>query len=171
MTSGGAFSQQLLTFGQSILLGISVGVLYDLLRPFRLLLPRVAPLLDGAFCAAVGSVSFLFLLRRGSGELRGFLVVGALGGAVLFFCAFSAWLRPVWAFWANTLQWTAERLLRPARRLKSFCKKTVRQGKNLFYFARKCYTIRRTKWGRRRHAWQKGPKSGETQKRAWRQSL
>ena len=40
-------SQQLLVFVQSILLGLAIGSLYDLLRPFRLRLPRVAPLLDG----------------------------------------------------------------------------------------------------------------------------
>lgn len=171
MTTGGVFSQQLLTFGQSILLGVSVGILYDLLRPFRLLLPRIAPLLDGAFCAAAGSCCFLFLLRRGSGELRGFLVVGALGGAVLFFCAFSAWLRPVWRFWADTLLYVTRLLARPAAWTKSFLRKTVQRGKNLFYFAGKCYTIRKTKWGRRRHAWQKEPKTRKTQKRVWRQRL
>lgn len=168
---GGLFSQQLLTFGQSVLLGISVGILYDLLRPFRLLLPRIAPLLDGLFCAAVGGGSFLFLLRRGSGELRGFLIVGILGGVVLFFCMFSEWLRPVWRFWTDTLMWMVSMLIRPIRRIKNFCKKTVRHGKNLFYFARKCYTIRRTKWGRRRHTWQETRKSVPRHGPAWRRSL
>jgi len=31
------------------------------------------------------------------------VMVGALGGAELFFCAFSENLRPLWAFWADTL--------------------------------------------------------------------
>lgn len=168
---GGLFSQQLLAFGQSVLLGLSVGILYDLLRPFRLLLPRIAPLLDALFCAAAGGGSFLFLLRCGSGELRGFLIVGALGGTVLFFCAFSEWLRPVWKFWTDTLMWMVHMLIRPVRRIKNFCKKTVRQGKNLFYFIRKCYTIRRTKWGRRRHTWQEKRKSGPRHGPASRRSL
>ena len=51
--------------------------------------PRLTGLLDGIYCLTVGTVSFLFLLRRADGELRGFLVLGALGGAVLFFCVFS----------------------------------------------------------------------------------
>ena len=40
-------SQQLLVFVQSILLGLAIVSLSDLLRPVRLRLPRVAPLLAG----------------------------------------------------------------------------------------------------------------------------
>ena len=80
---GSPVSVQLLAFGQSILLGLSAGVLYDVLRPFRLRCPRITTLLDGAYCLTVGAVSFLFLLRRADGELRGFLVLGALGGGHL----------------------------------------------------------------------------------------
>ena len=36
-------AQQLLVFGQSILLGLSAGLLYDLLRPFRVRAPRAPP--------------------------------------------------------------------------------------------------------------------------------
>ena len=57
-------AQQLLVFGQSILLGLSAGLLYDLLRPFRVRAPRATALLDGAYCLAVGGAMFLFLLRR-----------------------------------------------------------------------------------------------------------
>ena len=89
-------AQQLLMFGQSILLGLSAGLLYDLLRPFRVRAPRATGLLDGAYCLTVCGAMFLFLLRRAEGQLRGFVIVGALGGAVLFFCAFSELLRPLW---------------------------------------------------------------------------
>ena len=65
---GNQISQQLTTFGQSILLGVAAAVLYDLLRPFRLRLPRFTALLDGAYCLAVGAAAFLFLLRRGEGN-------------------------------------------------------------------------------------------------------
>ena len=88
-------AQQLLVFGQSILLGLSAGLLYDLLRPFRVRAPRATGWLDGAYCLAVGGAMFLFLLRRGAGQLRGFVILGAVGGAVLYFCAFSEPLRPL----------------------------------------------------------------------------
>ena len=54
---GSPVSAQLLAFGQSILLGLSAGVLYDLLRPFRLRWPRLTGLLDGIYCLTVGTVS------------------------------------------------------------------------------------------------------------------
>ena len=140
-------AQQMLVFGQSILLGLSAGLLYDLLRPFRVRAPRFTGVLDGAYCLIVGSVMFLFLLRRGAGQLRGFVLVGALGGAVLFFCAFSELLRPLWAFWADTLAFLWRMLCLPARWARIFCKKILRFGKNLFYFWRKCFTIKKSGYG------------------------
>ena len=103
MTMGNMPSQQLALFGQAILLGISMGVLYDLLRPFRLKLPRLTTVWDIVYCLAVGAVFLTFVLERGAGELRGFMMLGAAGGMVLFFCVFSAILTPVWDFWADTL--------------------------------------------------------------------
>ena len=134
-------SQQLTAFALSILLGLSAGVLYDLLRPFRLRFPRLTPLLDTAYCLLVSGAGFLFLLRRSGGELRGFLILGAVGGAVLFFCAFSQLLRPVWAFWADTVVLLGRLAVFPLAWLRQFWKKTRRWAKNIFYFAGKCYTI------------------------------
>ena len=57
---------------QAILLGSVSAVVYDLLRPFRLRFPRCALWLDGAYTLAVGIAAFAFLLRRGTGELRGY---------------------------------------------------------------------------------------------------
>ena len=61
---GNQISQQMLTFVQSILLGLAAGVLYDLLRPFRLRRPSLTALLDAGYCLSVGAGAFLFLLRR-----------------------------------------------------------------------------------------------------------
>ena len=95
MTMGNQPSQQLLLFAQSVLLGLSAGIVYDLLRPFRLKLPRSTHLLDGGYCLAAGTVFFSFILRQGDGELRGFMLLGAVGGAVIFFCTVSQPLQPV----------------------------------------------------------------------------
>ena len=51
-------SQQLLTFLWSILLGLAAGLLYDLLRPFRLRLPRLTAALDLLYCLTAGSAVF-----------------------------------------------------------------------------------------------------------------
>ena len=47
-------SGQLILFGQSVLLGLTAGLLYDLLRAFRLRLPRCAALWDALYCLCVG---------------------------------------------------------------------------------------------------------------------
>ena len=110
---GNQVSQQLLVFGQSTLLGLCAGLLYDLLRPFRLRRPGLTGLLDVLYCLLAGTVVFLFLLRGADGQLRSFMVLGTLGGAVLFFGAFSELLRPVWIFWADTLAYFAHLLSLP----------------------------------------------------------
>ncbi|MBQ8851163.1 MAG: spore cortex biosynthesis protein YabQ [Oscillibacter sp.] len=130
-------------FLQSILLGAGAAVVYDFLRPFRLRFRRCAPFLDGAYPLAVGAAAFAFLLRRAEGELRGFLVVGAIGGAVLYAAGMSELLRPLWDFWAETAVELVRLGLLPVKAAAAFAKKMVRRGKNLFYFARKCYTIRK----------------------------
>ncbi|MBQ9329548.1 MAG: hypothetical protein IJ221_00970 [Oscillibacter sp.] len=119
-------------------------MVYDLLRPFRRLLPRLAPWLDLGFGLAAFAAAFLFLLRAAEGELRGFAVLGAGGGTVVYGGLFSHALEPVWQFWADTLACTAKFLSLPLVRAKIFCKKLARKGKKLFYFAGKCYTIGKT---------------------------
>ena len=130
-------SRQLALFGQSVLLGLAAGLLYDLLRAFRLRLPRSTALWDALYCLAVGTGLFFFTLRQAEGLLRGYVVLGALGGAVLFFCLLSSLLRPVWDFWVDTLAFFLRLCALPLQWLKNFCKKVARRGKNLFYFSGK----------------------------------
>ena len=78
-----ALSQPLLLFCQAILLGMAAALLYDLLRAFRLRLPRLTSALDILYCMAAGLAVFLFMLRRAQGQLRLYLLLGAVGGGVL----------------------------------------------------------------------------------------
>ena len=94
-------TEQLRTFLLSILLGLGAGVLYDLLRAVRLRHPRLTAPLDLLYCQAVGLAVFLFVLRQSDGQLRGFILLGGLGGGVLFFSLLSRPLRPVWDFWMD----------------------------------------------------------------------
>ena len=142
-----ALSQPLLLFCQAILLGMAAALLYDLLRAFRLRLPRLTSALDILYCMAAGLAVFLFMLRRAQGQLRLYLLLGAVGGGVLFFTAFSPFLRPVWDFWVDTLAFLLHLTAIPLRGAENLCKKIGRWGKNLFYFIRKCYTIKNTKQG------------------------
>lgn len=142
-------TRQLLQFLQSVLLGVSAGAFYDFLRPFRALFPRLTPLFDFLYGLALTVTVSVFLLRPADGELRGYMLFGAVGGAVVFFGALSRPLRPVWRFWAETASETVRLALTPLACLKIFLKKLAAGVKNLFYFAGKCYTITKGPWDRR----------------------
>ena len=66
----------LLTFFQAVLLGLSAGLVYDLLRALRLRLPRLTAPLDILYCLTAGAAAFLFLLRRAQGQLRVYMLLG-----------------------------------------------------------------------------------------------
>lgn len=77
-------------------------------------------MLDAVYCLCVGTGLFLFVLRRSAGLLRGYVLLGGLGGAVLYFCLLSAPLRPVWSFWVDTLAFLAHLLTFPWFGRKTF---------------------------------------------------
>ena len=138
-------SAQLVMFGQSILLGLAVGLLYDLLRPVRLRVPWLAGFLDSLYCLAAAAAVFLFTIRQAEGQLRLYVLLGILGGGALFFGLFSAPLRPVWDFWADAAGDLLRLLAIPGRGLLAVCKKMWKAEKNLFYFCKKYYTIESTR--------------------------
>ncbi|MCI2058802.1 MAG: septum formation initiator family protein [Oscillibacter sp.] len=134
-------SSQLILFGQSVLLGMGGGLLYDLLRPLRTRRPRLTGLSDVLYCLAGLLCLFLFVLRRAGGELRIYALLGLGGGAVLHFSFFSQILRPVWDFWADTLAGALRLLSLPVRKIAALCKKVMCELRNLFYFMKKWVTI------------------------------
>jgi biotin transport system substrate-specific component len=83
---------------QAALLGAGAAALYDMLRPFRLRFPRCAPWLDGAYVLTAAVAAFAFLLRRGSGELRGFLLCGGV-----YWLASTLGKRKSWQLWGMAL--------------------------------------------------------------------
>ena len=115
-------------FLRSIALGGALGLVYDLLRALRKLGGGAwGALLDVLYCLLTACALFFFVLA-GEGELRIFVLLGALGGAVLFFCLLSRPLRPLWDFWL-------EILLSPFRLAAGLLKKIGRYCKKLFSFA------------------------------------
>ena len=131
---GNIVSEQLLLFLRSVLLGGVLGLLYDLLRPFRRLGGRLwGGLLDALYGLTTVSAVFLFVMA-GDGELRVFILMGALGGAVLFFCLLSQPMRPLWDFWTAIF-------LKPVLWTKNFLGKCEKKRKKLFSFGKKWFTI------------------------------
>ena len=57
----------------------------------------------------------------GDGELRIFIILGIVGGAVLFWCLLGGLLRPIWRFWLGLM-------LFPVRLVKKFFGKCGRKG-------------------------------------------
>lgn len=140
---GFVIGEQLRALGASLLLGACLALLYDLLRALRLhrgaLLTAV---LDGLYCVLAAAAFLAFALRVGGGELRLYMLLGALGGAALFFALLSPVLRPLWDFWAGVLGALFRLFCLPLRwskiiygKLHKFCKKG-------FLFARDAAIIR-----------------------------
>ena len=91
-------SAQLLLLGQAALLGMLGGVVYDLLRPLRR--GRLIHLTDALFTGGGLVLMVWFLTAVSRGEARLFLLLGACGGAGLYFLLLAPLLRPLWDFWA-----------------------------------------------------------------------
>ena len=89
------------SFLASLLLGAALALLYDLLRAIRLRRRSSGALtaaLDALYCAALALLPFLFALRIGGGELRLFMLLAGILGAVVYFTLCARLLRPLWAF-------------------------------------------------------------------------
>ena len=118
---GTVIGEQARTLLTSVVLGLSLALLYDLLRAVRLRRRGSRALtgaLDAVYCLALALSGLAFALRIGGGELRLYVLFAAFAGAALFFAALSPLLRPLWDFWARTL-FELLRLMRlPLRALK-----------------------------------------------------
>jgi len=131
---GNYVSEQMDVFLRSIVLGSSLGLVYDLLRALRRLGGRAwGGFLDALFCLAAVASFFLFVMS-GDGEVRIFILLGTIGGAVLFLCLLSPILRPLWNFWLDVI-------LIPVGWLKNFLGKIAKYLKKLFSFSRKWVTM------------------------------
>ena len=85
-------SQQITLVLQSLLLGVGIGAVYDILRALRLHFRcgwAGTALLDTLFWAVVLAALFEFGLIAAAGQPRGFVLVMAAGGMGLYFAALS----------------------------------------------------------------------------------
>lgn len=135
MTAMGNYvSEQLAVFLRAIALGVVLGLVYDLLGALRRLGGRLwGGVLDAVFCLLSAVSVFLFVMA-GDGEMRMFIALGVLGGAVLFWCLPGSLLRPVWGFWLDLALWPAEILI-------NFLKKCGRKLKKVFSFWKNRFII------------------------------
>lgn len=76
-------------FLASVALGAALGVCYDVFRILRIAFKhRTAVVLveDVLFFTICAVVTFCFLLASGDGQLRAFILIGELIGAILYYC-------------------------------------------------------------------------------------
>ena len=119
-------SQQVTLVLQSLLLGVGIGAVYDMLRALRLHFQcgwAGAALLDTLFWAIVLAALFEFGLIAAAGQPRGFVLLTAAGGAERNHAG-SAYEAPAGACKAET------RRIRPADALSNGGKTAVQSGKN-----------------------------------------
>ena len=98
---GNEIPLQLTQFLRSILLGSTLALFYDLTRALRFLGGRTWEVLLDTLVAISSVLSVFLFIMAEDGELRLFILFGALGGAVFFFSLLSAPLRPIWSFWID----------------------------------------------------------------------
>lgn len=75
-------------FFLSILLGVLLGVLYDVFRLVRLVLPKKSVIIffeDILFCMSATVCFLLLVFNAGSGQIRGFAVFGTLFGFATYY--------------------------------------------------------------------------------------
>ena len=131
---GNEIPRQLAQFFRSILMGGALALLYDAARSLRVLGGKVWEILLDAL-VSISSVFAVFLLVMAEeGELRLFILLGTLGGAVLFFSLISPTLRPVLSFWVELALFPLHIARKLFGKLQIFFKK-------VFSFLRRWFTI------------------------------
>lgn len=146
---------QTLVFLKAVVMGVGLGILYDLLRAVRRALHAGVALT--AFCDAlfwIGTLGavFIFVLTAAAGEGRSYVLLGAVLGALLYFIALSP---PVFILIMLVVR-TVLRIVRlpqllcPKVKLHLVCwgntscihKKTREKLKKLFHFSVKRFKIK-----------------------------
>ncbi len=125
-------------FLRAVVLGGLLGLAYDLLRALRKLGGRIWGGALDTLAVLLSACALFFFTMAGSGELRLFILLGALGGFVLFFCLLSEPLRPLWDFWLDLLLLPGTMLVKAAKKICLILKKP-------FSFCRGWVTMKLTK--------------------------
>lgn len=146
-------SAQLLNLFHAALTGLAAGVFYDLLRAVRLRRRHsllLTHLSDGLYVLFLGISALYLTLRVGQGELRLYLIFGAVVGALLWFSLLADFFRPLWDWWLDTIRAFGSFLWKPVAFFLHFGQKIWCQAKKGFLFCKKYATMTLSRWRRPR---------------------
>lgn len=145
-----AIEAQALALAASLGIGAMLGLLYDLLRPFRLGASTCREwALDFLFWIVVTLTVFIFAPVLEDGQIRIYMLLGYFLGAVLYFCFVSKPVRTLCAVVARLWQRVVGLLLRPIRWIWSILKAPLatffaqirKKAKKLFSFVLQWFRI------------------------------
>lgn len=131
---GNEIPQQLAQFFRSILLGSCLALFYDIIRVLQLHGGKLWEIILDSIIGITTAASLFFMIMAEDGELRLFILMGVLGGAVLFFCLISSPLRPILSFWIHFFLIPLHFGFKILKLLRIFFKK-------VFSFLKKWFTI------------------------------
>jgi spore cortex biosynthesis protein YabQ len=135
-------STQTTLFLYSLALGFGLGVIYDVFRTLRMFVPRVKWLTvtaDILYFTLCGVISFFFVLVTDEGKLRVYTVLGIMLGWCIWYFSFgvlamkisSAVVKGIKRFFSlisKPVKLIFRKLIRLARKTRSFFKKTARKS-------------------------------------------
>ncbi|MDE6107224.1 MAG: spore cortex biosynthesis protein YabQ, partial [Oscillospiraceae bacterium] len=141
-----SLAAQAVAFGGALVLGLILGVVYDLFRLLRLRIPVrvVGGFLDLLYWPLTVCVLFLYTVTVGDGEVRAYLMLGIALGSLCYFRLFSGFARFLGDKLADLLAYLGRLSMIPVRAVKNFLKKFGKNAKNLFHYRRKWYKIKKT---------------------------
>jgi spore cortex biosynthesis protein YabQ len=136
-------SQQLIEAAAALLLGISAGFLYDVLRAVRRRADSkiVTSALDLLFWIVAGVLLFAVGFFAGQGRQRVYMTVLAIVSAAVYFCTLSRAFVLLCEKLVDFVLFLIKILTYPLVLLVRFLKKIIELEKKLFQYRRRWYTI------------------------------
>ena len=95
MSVSGSIQNEMMLFGNAVLLGAALMLLYDVIRICRRILPRgiiLVSIEDVIYWIVFGVAVFILLYRENDGAVRGFIVGGIAAGLFLYYQLLGRWL-------------------------------------------------------------------------------
>lgn len=137
---------QAAVFTGAVVLGLGVGLLYDLMRLLRryIRLPLLGSVLDLLFWSITTAALFYFVIAVGDGKVRIYVLLAVLGGAAAYFFALSEWILSLGDLLADGMVALFRCVLFPIQLVGQIIKKIRKKLKNLFLYQRKWYKIKAT---------------------------